>query len=100
MNTNNTDLTDKEIEIPLFIRASLILITSAINLPILFSGLSLESITTFLLFVGKNIFLIPGLFVVVGMLLRLRDDTFKLSNAYYLGVLMAIVLSVQGINGS
>jgi hypothetical protein len=99
MNTDKTENNDDNVEIPVFIRAVLIVIAAAINLPILMNEITWESIISFVLFVSKNLVLLPGLFVIFGLLLRFRDDTFKLSNAYYLGVLIAIVLAVQGMKG-
>ena len=98
MNTEETK-TEHD-EIPLFLKGALIFIASAINLPILFNNFNIESIFYFILFVLKNLVLVPAFFLFVGFLIRLSDDAFKLSNAYYLGVFMAIVLSVQGVGNS
>ncbi|WP_196140494.1 hypothetical protein [Aliikangiella sp. G2MR2-5] len=99
MNTEKTQENKSDIEVPLFIRGALIFVAVAINLPVLFSDFNLSNITSFIFLVTKNLVLLPGVFLIVGILLRLRDDTFRLSNSYYLGVLMAIVLTVQSIRG-
>lgn len=78
----------------------MIFIASALCFPMLSQGFSAENLIYFAFILVRNILLLPGLFVIVGILLRLSDNTFKLSNAYYLGVLMAIVLSVQEIKST
>ncbi|MBL4566878.1 MAG: hypothetical protein JKY85_02440 [Porticoccus sp.] len=93
MTFDKTETNNDNIKIPLFIRVSLIIVATAINLPILLTDLSLESLGAFAFSMAKNLVLIPGIFLTAGLLLKLRDDTFKLSNAYYLGVVMAIALS-------
>ncbi len=98
MNFDKTETNNDNIKIPLFIRVSLIIVATAINLPILLNDLSLASLGAFAFFMAKNLVLIPGIFLIVGLLLKFRDDTFKLSNAYYLGVVMAIALSSMVLN--
>ncbi len=93
----NIDKIEKESEIPLFMRIVLIAIAAALCIPVLLTGLSVEKFISFLFLLIKNLVFLPGIFVIAGWLLKLRDDTFKLSNAYYLGVLMAIVLLVQSL---
>ncbi len=99
MTTDKTETSSKTDEIPIFIRAGLILVASAINLPILFQGFNVENIIAFTLFVAKNLILVPGLFLIIGLLIRISNKKFRLSNAYYLGVFTAIILSLQGLNG-
>jgi len=94
MNTEKANSNQQD-QIPILIRVALIAIAALINLPILFKGFSPESIGFFLLFVAKNLLFVPAVFLIVGVLLKLRDDSFKLTNAYYLGVFIAIVLTVQ-----
>ena len=98
MNVDKTETNNDNIKIPLFIRISLIIVATAINLPILLTDLSLESLGAFAFSMAKNLVLVPGIFLIAGLLLKLRDDTFKLSNAYYLGVVMAIALSSMVLN--
>lgn len=97
MNVDKTETNNDNIKIPLFIRISLIIVATAINFPIFLNDFSLASLGAFTFSMAKNLVLIPGIFLIIGLLLKFRDDTFKLSNAYYLGILMAIALSVQGI---
>ena len=99
MNNDKTETNDENNDIPLFIRGSLIFIAFAINLPKFSNGFSADTLAAFAFSTSGNLIFTPGIFLIVGLLLRFGDDTFKLSNAYYLGVLMAIVLSFQGIKG-
>lgn len=99
MTADKTETSSKIVEIPVFIKAGLIFVASAINLPILFQGFNLENIVAFTLFVAKNLILVPGLFLIIGLLIRLSNNTFKLSNAYYLGVFTAVILALQGLKG-
>lgn len=87
------------VEIPFLNRAGLIFVATAINLPILLQGLNLDNLVAFAIFVAKNLVLVPVIFLIIGVLIRLRDKTFRLSNAYYLGVFMAIILTLKGLKG-
>lgn len=90
-----TEKNSIETRIPIIIRISLILIAVAVPLPQLLKNITMDNFMGYLFFILSNLILIPGIFVIVGFLIQLRDNAFKLENAYYLGVLMSIVLSVQ-----
>jgi len=42
-----------------------------------------------------NFIFFPLLFMGIGVLIKLRDKNFKLSNAFALGVLMAVFMSMR-----
>ncbi len=69
----------------------------AIPLPLLLKNMNFDNLVGYLFFILSNLILIPGIFVLVGFLIKLKDVDFKLENAYFLGLLMSIVLAVQMI---
>lgn len=47
------------------------------------------------MYILVNFIIFPLIFLIIGLLLRLLDKSFKLSNAVYLGVVMAIFMSLS-----
>ena len=89
------EVEDTSFRIPLPIRIGLIGIHVVIAAFAFASGLSVEQLTAFGLYVVTNIGLLPLVFVVIGLVGKLLDRSFRLENAYYLGLLVSLVLSVQ-----
>ncbi len=82
-------------DIPLLLRRLLILIAVAMPLPLLLKNIIMDNFMGYLFFILNNLIIIPGFFVLAGFFIKFRDSGFKLENAYFLGLLMSIVLSVQ-----
>ena len=81
--------------IPLAIRIGLFAIHLAIAVYVFESGLGTEQLVEFGLYIAVNIGLIPLVFLAIGLVGKLLDRSFRLENAYYLGLLMALVIKVQ-----
>ena len=57
-------------------------------------GTGMEQLSVFGMYLLINLVLLPTVFVVVGLGLKLVNREFKLSNAYYLGLFMSIVFLI------
>lgn len=95
---SSQDSPNNEVEIPFFIKISLVLLVAIHSAHYLLSGLNGESFYSLVYSMLKNFLFIPGIFVLFGLILKLQDRDFKLSNAYYLGLLMSLVLGFKSIN--
>ena len=83
------------LRIPLPIRAGLLGIHFVIAALAFAGGFGAKQLTAFSLYIGLNLFLVPLVFVAIGLIGKLLDRSFRLENAYYLGLLMSLVLAVQ-----
>ncbi len=92
----------KEIDadIPTAIKLLLFVLSIGMSTVGLFQGISMDAITEFFLLLLKSLLFIPGIFVLIGSIIKYYDHNFKLSNAYYLGLLMSIVLSYQALKAT
>ena len=95
---NNQDSPNNEVGIPFFIKTSLVLLVTILSAHYLLSGLNSESFYSVFYSLIKNFVFIPGIFVMFGLILKFQDREFKLSNAYYLGMLMSLVLSFKNVS--
>lgn len=95
---NNQVSPNNEVEIPFFIKISLVLLVAILSAHYLLSGLNSESFYSVFYSLIKNFVFIPGILVLFGLILKIQDRDFKLSNAYYLGLLMSLVLGFKSIN--
>lgn len=95
---NNQDNPNTEVEIPFFIKTSLVILVAILSFHYLLNGLNSESYYSVFYSLIKNFVFIPGIFVLFGFILKFQDREFKLSNAYYLGLLMSLVLGFKSIN--
>ncbi|WMS88835.1 hypothetical protein [Pleionea litopenaei] len=96
MKSSETEYT--EFEVPVTLKVSLILVVASLSSVALVNGMESRYLATVAFALGKNVLFIPGVFVLFGIVLKLRDREFKLSNAYYLGLLMSVVLSVKSLS--
>lgn len=81
--------------IPLPIRIGLIGIHIVIAAFSFSSGIGTAQLTTFSLYFAINIVFLPLVFVVFGLVGKFLDHSFRLENAYYLGLLVSLVLVAQ-----
>jgi hypothetical protein len=89
------EVEDTDFRIPLPIRTGLIGIHVVVALFAFSGGFGVKQLTAFGLYVVTNIGLLPLVFVVIGLVGKLLDRSFRLENAYYLGLLMSLVLVAQ-----
>jgi hypothetical protein len=83
--------------IPLLIRIGLIGIHVVIAALAFVGGFGVEQLTAFGMYIITNVGLLPLVFVAIGLVGKLVDRSFRLENAYYLGLLMSLVLAVQKV---
>ncbi len=90
----------KEIEIkrnkfPKEIAISLVVVSLVVSVVPLWGGLSAISLRAVVINLVSIFALMPVVFVVVGLIQKLRDREFNLWNMYYLGMLVGVVLNIQ-----
>ena len=94
---DSQDARDTDFRIPLPIRIGLIGIHVVVASFAFSGGFGVEQLTSFGLYIVKHIVLLPLVFVTIGLVGKLLDRSFRLENAYYLGLLMSLVLAAQEI---
>lgn len=83
--------------IPLPIKVILVSLNVAIAALAFLHGFNLETVQAFIQQIVKACIFIPTFFVIIGLLFKFSDKEFKLSNSYYLGLFMSLVLSARAI---
>jgi ACR3 family arsenite efflux pump ArsB len=91
------ETTSADFRIPRAIRVILFGLHALIALRLLGALDGADALVVIPLFLLANLVIIPLAMVAVGWLLKQLDPTFRLENAYYLGLFIAFVLSTQGI---
>lgn len=93
MNSND----DGTKKFPKEIAIGLIAVNCFVCLMPLVKGVSLSILYTVMLSLGINFIMIPLAFVLVGYIQKLRDTSFNLWNMYFMGMLIAIFLTIQKV---
>ncbi|WP_397471237.1 hypothetical protein [Rheinheimera sp.] len=84
---------------PKEIAIALILFGALVSLGSLAFNQSTETVIVSLFSLLMNFVLIPAVFLVLGGLQKLREREFNLWNAYFVGLLVAILLAIQKVVG-
>ena len=94
---DSQDARDTDFRIPLPIRVGLIGVHVVVASFAFLGGLGLEQLISFSTYIVKHIVLLPLVFVAIGLVGKLLDRSFRLENAFYLGLLMSLVLAAQAM---
>ncbi len=82
---------DTSFRIPLPIRIGLFGIHGVIASLAFTSGFGVKQLTTLSLYIATNIVFLPLVFVAIGVIGKMLDRSFRLENAYYLGLFISLL---------
>ncbi len=85
------EVADTDFRIPLPIRIGLFGIHGVLAAFAFASGFGVRELTTFGLYIATNIVFLPLAFVVIGLVGKMLDRSFRLENAYYLGLFISLL---------